>query len=133
MPSLTLLPLHWAGLPELREVAPLDDEDLACMSEVREVLARRGRLGRFALHLVHKHFDLAADEVLVEYSDAGRREQWLRVEPRDAEALRDAIATTWVFEGDKPYVACVCASREGQGHLGRHESSPSPAGGSGPG
>ena len=122
MTSLTIRPLHWARLRDLRDVAPLDDDDIACMTELREVLARRGRLGRFALHLVHKHFDIADDEVLVEYSDMQSREQLLRVERRDAEALRDAIATTWLFDDGRPFVACVCASRDGQGHLGRHES-----------
>jgi hypothetical protein len=52
------------------------------MAELRDVLARHGRLGRFALHLAHRHFALRDDEVLVEYSDAVRREQWTRAEPR---------------------------------------------------
>jgi hypothetical protein len=126
MSRLVIRPLHWAEVPELCDVAPLDDDDLACMAELRDVLARHRRLHRFALHLVHRHFDLAADEVLVEYTDERSREQRLRVEPRACAALRDAVATTWRFDGAadprEPFVACVCATRDGQGHLGRHES-----------
>jgi len=121
MDGLTIQPLQWARLADLRDVPPLDPHDLACMAELREVLLRHGRLQRFALHLVHKHFELAADEVLVEYSDPLAREQLLRVESREAAALRSAIPTTWTLAGAQPLVACVCAYRTEHGHLGRHQ------------
>jgi hypothetical protein len=126
MSRLIVRPLQWARVPELHDVPPLDEADLACMVELRAVLARHGRLHRFALHLVHRHFDLADDEVLVEYTDVRSREQRLRVQPRTREVLRNAVATTWRFDHAadprEPFVACVCAIRDGQGHLGRHES-----------
>jgi hypothetical protein len=115
--------MQWSLLQDLRDVAPLDDADVACMHELRDVLARHGRLGRFALHLVHRHFELTENEVLVEYSDPAVREQRLRVEPRAGASLRNAIPTTWMFDAERPLVACVCASSDGKGHLGRHESS----------
>ena len=90
MTRWTILPLQWTRLPHLRDVPPLDGADLACMGELREVLARHGWLGRFALQLVHTHFPLAPHEVLVEYSDLVAREQWLRVEARDGECARRA-------------------------------------------
>jgi hypothetical protein len=37
------------------------------------VLARHGRLDRFTIHLVHKHFDVAEGEMVVEYMDADER------------------------------------------------------------
>ncbi|MEO8527428.1 MAG: hypothetical protein ABI460_22045 [Caldimonas sp.] len=121
-PRITISPLQWSRLQDLRDVAPLDAADVACMDELRHVLARHDRLGRFALHLVHKHFDVASHEVLVEYSDPLAREQFLRVETRDSEALRDAVPTTWTLHTGKAVVVCVCASRVEEGHLGRHES-----------
>ncbi len=122
MTYLTIDAVQWTRLRDLHEIAPLDNDDLACMRAVREVLMRHGRLERFALHLVHKHFDLAAGEVLVEYSDVTTREQRLRVEPRDSATARDAVPTTWLLANDRPEVVCVCAMRSEQGHLGRHES-----------
>ena len=119
---LTIAALQWSRLQDLRDVAPLDAADIACMAELRDVLARHGRLDRFALHLVHKHFELAAHEVLVEYCDPLAREQVLRVEHRDAAVLRDAIPTTWTLASAHPLVACVCAYRIEHGHLGRHRS-----------
>ena len=122
MHQLTIQPLQWRRLKDLREVAPLDERDLACMAELRDVLARHGRLERFAVQLIHKHFELTDGEVLVEYSDAARREHRLCVERRDSAAARGAIPTTWALDRQQPLVACVCAFRTDQGHLGRHES-----------
>jgi hypothetical protein len=45
---------------------PIDDSDQACLEEVRAVLARYGKLNRFALHLAHRHFPLGPDEILIE-------------------------------------------------------------------
>jgi hypothetical protein len=123
MTQLTILPLQWTCLPDLRDVAPLDDADLACIAELRDVLARHGRLRRFALHLVHKHFELAPHEVLVEYSDPIAREQRLRVEARTGRNARHAIPTTWMLDqAGTPLVTCVCAYRPDVGHLGRHRA-----------
>lgn len=122
MTRLTIQPMQWTRVRDLHETAPLNAADLRCMVELRNVLARHGRLDRFALHLVHKHFDLEPAEVLVEYSDPGRREQWLRVEARASAALRLAVPTTWTLAQRDPLVACVCAFRAEHGHLGRHES-----------
>ncbi|HZV92788.1 MAG TPA: hypothetical protein VFF72_06190 [Caldimonas sp.] len=118
MTTMTIAALQWSRLRDLGDVAPLEEADLVCMAEIRAVLTRHHRLGRFALHLVHKHFDVADDEVLVEYSDATMREQHLRVERRSD--VRDAIPTTWTLESEQPAVACVCAWRLELGHLGRH-------------
>ncbi len=122
MTRISISPLQWGRLRDLRDVAPLDDADLACMNELRAVLERHDRLGRFALHLVHKHFDVAPHEVLVEYSDPQTREQRLRVEDRDSASLHDAVPTTWMLDKGQPLVTCVCAYREDLGHLGRHQS-----------
>ncbi len=122
MTQLKISALQWCRLQDLRDVAPLDDADIACMAELRAVLARHGRLERFALHLAHKHFDVAPNEILVEYSDPLSREQRLRVERRDAAALRAAVPTSWMLDDIRPRVGCVCAYDATQGHLGRHES-----------
>jgi hypothetical protein len=95
---------------------------MACFADLREVLERHGRLRRFALQLVQKHFEMTPDEVLVEYSDPLLREQRLRVEPRDGRAARAAIPTAWMLDRpDAPLATCVCAYRAEVGHLGRHQ------------
>lgn len=120
MTPQTLYPVAWSELPDFESLAPIDAGDLACMAELRDVLARHGRLGRFALHLAHRHFALRDDEVMVETTDAARREQSLRPEPRRLHA--DAVPTTWLLGAGGPLVVCVCATRPDRGHLGRHET-----------
>lgn len=120
MSGLAIAPMQWANIADLHDVPALSDDDLECMRDIREVLARHRKLDRFALHLVHKHFDLQPDELLVEYNDAGPREQYFRVEKATPHILANSIPTTWTLEANEPLARCVCATRPG-GHLGRHE------------
>jgi hypothetical protein len=62
-----------ADLKDFHEVEPINESDSACLDEVCEVLKKHGKLERFGVSLLHKHFDLAADEVLVEDNDPQTR------------------------------------------------------------
>lgn len=121
MNSLALSPMQWASIADLHDVPALSDSDFDCMRDIREVLVKHGMLDRFAVHLIHKHFELEEDEILVEYNDAGPREQYFRVEKATPNILANSIPTTWTLEGMVPLARCVCATRPG-GHLGRHET-----------
>lgn len=122
MTKFAIAPMHWANTKDLVDCAPISEADITCMKDVRAILEKHGKLDRFALHLIHKHFDLAEDEILVEYSDASRREQFFKAEKASSEAARHAIPTTWTLKGMEPMAFCVCAYRQGAGHLGRHET-----------
>ncbi len=122
MTSLAIEPMQWGKLADLHDVPPLQADDVECMKAIRHVLKQFGKLDRFALHLIHKHFDIADDEVLVEYSNAKTREQFFRAEKRDSADARDAVPTTWILkDGMEAMATCVCATRS-DGHQGRHES-----------
>ncbi len=121
MSNLVVRPIQWMNVEDLHDCAPLADDDLACMQDVRAALEKHGKLDRFALHLIHKHFDVANDEILVEYSDAATREQYFRVEKTDSPGARQSIPTTWTLDTIEPMARCVCATRS-SGHLGRHET-----------
>jgi hypothetical protein len=110
-PSLPIRPLQWAALPVLGDAPPLDAGDIACLREVRDVLARHGKLARFAVHLAHRHFELAAGEILIERQGADDRSQLVTVGRRGDE--REARPTTWLFEEGPEFrladaVYCVC-------------------------
>ena len=117
--SLAIQAMQWSKLDDLHDTAPLNIEDFACMDAVREVLMKFNKVERFALHLVHKHFDLADDEILVEYSNANTREQFFRPEKADSEVARESIPTTWMLKDMEPSVICTCARTE-NGHQARH-------------
>ncbi|HXY30758.1 MAG TPA: hypothetical protein VEI06_08605 [Gemmatimonadaceae bacterium] len=122
MSELAIYPMQWAKIADLHDTPRLGDSDLACMAEVRAVLQKHDKLDRFALHLIHKHFDLDQDEILVEYSEHDTREQYFRVEKATPDILTNSIPTTWTLHNIEPLANCVCAYRTNEGHLGRHET-----------
>jgi hypothetical protein len=100
-------------LADLQDVLPVDDRDLVCLAELRDVLARHGKLERFAVHLAHRHFVLGPDEILIERPDPDGRTQHVNVGKLADEP--DARPTTWIFdEGDALHLSesvyCVCVS-----------------------
>jgi hypothetical protein len=88
--------MQWANLPDLHQTPTLDDSDLDCLEEIRDVLSRHGKLARFAVHLAHRHFELAPDEILIERPDPDDRTEHVTVGRLTDEP--DARPTTWLFE-----------------------------------
>ena len=80
-------------LPEVGSVVPFGPDDQPCFDEIRAVLERHGALHRFGITLLHKHFDLAEDEVLLESSDVENR--ILVNTPTKSSSSRDALETSW--------------------------------------
>lgn len=110
---LSIRPMQWAALPALQDVPQIDESDLDCLREIREVLARHGKLHRFAVHLAHRHFELAQDEILIERPDPDERTQHVTVGRLSDEPL--ARPTTWLFEEGPELnlssaVYCICVS-----------------------
>ena len=113
--SLSIQPMQWGSLPLLHEAPALDESDGACLDDLRRVLARHGKLDRFAVHLAHKHIDLAPGEVWIERPDPDGRTQHVTVGRLADEP--DARPTTWLFlsDNDGPALSaaagavyCVC-------------------------
>jgi len=106
-------PIQWSTLPTLQDTPPLDDTDVACLAEVKAVLARHGTLKCFAIHLAHQHFDLAPGEVLIEQPDPDTRTQHVSVGRLDDSDL--VRPTTWLFD-DAPELRlsealyCICVT-----------------------
>lgn len=73
--------MSWQGLPGVDGVVPLNDADNAVVSEIRDVLAKHGALDRFGLALLHSHFEVSDDEVLVESVDLEARSLVVRPMP----------------------------------------------------
>lgn len=120
---------QWNHLPEIHDVMPLGTQDRACLEAVREVLAKHECLDRFGLSLLHKHFEMAADEILVEEVDEKTRT--LVTKPVSVMVLsadlETGIATQWHWKrnADGAFEQ-VCVSRcfpgnwESPGHSNQH-------------
>lgn len=101
---LEVAPTQWADLKDIDDVEPINDSDLECMVEVREVLKKHGKRERFGVALLHKHFGMNDDEVLVEETDREARQ--LTIKPSTREVLGKTVPTIWMLmDGDKQVVA----------------------------
>ncbi|HEX5997891.1 MAG TPA: hypothetical protein VFZ16_00615 [Hyphomicrobiaceae bacterium] len=81
-------------------------EDDAVFAEVREVLKRHGAETKYGLTLLHKHFDLKADEVLVEYTDVTSRTQLTKPVRIDDIADKNLIETMWRLDDEHVMRGC---------------------------
>jgi hypothetical protein len=100
---LTMMPTQWGSLQDIDDVEPVNPSDYACLAEVREVLKKHGKSARFGISLLHKHFDIGNDEVLLENTDRETRVQTVR--PTLKTEVGRTIETQWVL-GEEG-VTCV--------------------------
>ena len=112
-----------AQLKDLSDVDPLRPDEIEVLRDLRAVLARHGALDRFGVHLLHKHFDLAADEILVETADPEARTLVTRPQPTTDDAT--TIETSWTFGSDddvaKGLINCWLTCRQfGTMHMPAH-------------
>ena len=70
---ITIQPMQWSRLQDLHDGPNIDASVAASMEEVRDVLARHGKLQQFALHLAHRLFNLGPREVLIEHPNQDGR------------------------------------------------------------
>jgi hypothetical protein len=95
--------------------------DAACLEEIRLVLTKYGNLDRFGIALLHSHFQVAEDEMMLETTDVEQREH--RVRPVKKSQLEQAglepQTTILRFDerGASQYCACM---RDKDGHTGGH-------------
>src|SRR5690349_746431 len=78
MSEIVVRPLQWSNLSNIDTVRPIDESDAPCLEEIRGVLEKHGCLQRFGISLLHSHFQLADDEILLETTNVDAREHWVR-------------------------------------------------------
>ncbi|WP_374138117.1 MULTISPECIES: hypothetical protein [unclassified Sphingomonas] len=112
--QVALMPVQWADLKDIEDVDPINSADDECLREIYDVLKRYGKSGRFGINLIHKHFDMNDDEVLLEITDKKERSLVLRPAKRDSAAVQRTVETSWVLSEDgnqkvtaQCYVRCV--------------------------
>jgi hypothetical protein len=114
--------MQWSMLPDISDVEALSAGDHECLDAIRDVLIQHDALGRFGVHLVHKHFDVAEDEILVEYTDIESRTLTCQVEKRqaDPQGAANRIETMWSFVGGGATRVCDQQCVYNNGHANRH-------------
>jgi hypothetical protein len=85
----------WTGLPSIDEMPPLSESDQVVVDEIRQVLIKHGALNRFGINLLHSHFELRGDEVLVEHVDRTARTLTTRPLPVGELRRRSLVPTAF--------------------------------------
>jgi hypothetical protein len=120
MNTVVVESMQWSALQHIADVRPIDENDAACLEDIRQVLSKHQCLHRFGISLLHSHFDLHEDEVLLETTDVDKREHWVRPVKRAFLVENDITPqTTVVGFNDKGYQQyCGCNPRaSGHFHL----------------
>lgn len=109
-----------AALPDIGDVVPAGEADEALFRELREVLVRHASERRFGLVLLHQHFDLTDDEILVETVDVASRTLTVRPAPLTSLESTSSIATNWRLDDARVVQKCVqvCPGGSSTDHQG---------------
>jgi hypothetical protein len=126
MNKIFIQPTKWGKLPDINSVVEFSDNDADCLKEIRDVLKKHGCLERFGVSLLHTHFAIAEDELLLETTNTKERTQLIRpVKIKDYKNRDDlSLMTTALKLAHGDIVAiqhCVCI-RDKDGHTGTHPS-----------
>lgn len=121
MSEVVLNALQWSSLEYIDDVRPIDDSDAACLEEIRLVLAKYGNLNRLGIALLHSHFQLADDEMMLETTNVGQREHWVRPVKKSylEQAGLEPQTTILRFDESGYSQNCGCG-RDKDGHTGTH-------------
>ena len=102
--ALEIFPIQWSRLKHVDDIEPLNDGDAACIAEIRDVLYKHGKLDRLGVALLHSHFPLADDEVMLEETDEEARVQTL-VPVKVSEMGPTDMGTIWRLQAGPDIVA----------------------------
>lgn len=80
-------------LPTFEEARPLNENDQNFIKEIRTILEKHGNLDRFGLCLLHDHFPIAEDEILMESHDKETRK--ITIVPMKRSELPEFKPTMW--------------------------------------
>lgn len=96
-----LRPVQINDLTHIKNIQKLSVDDEECLDELRRVLEKHNRLSKFGITLLHKHFDLNPDELLVESCDTNNKTLTAKpIKITDLKENRDGlIETIWRFDG----------------------------------
>lgn len=116
-----MLAFQWSAFPRIASVErELDDADKACLREVAQVLKRYGREWRFGVNLLHSHFDIGEDEILIETSDPNDKSLWIRPIAKSELSGQEVVATAWCLATGEPQMGCLC-KKIGSDHFHDHK------------
>lgn len=96
-------------LTDINEVVEFSDADKPLFDELYDVLKKYDSLHRFGISLLHSHFDLAENEVLIERTDRASRQQIIEPITLDELSEISVIETSWRLDAKgRPHAEGRC-------------------------
>jgi hypothetical protein len=119
MSSIAVSPVQWTQLQDIDDIEPLNDSDADCLKEIRDVLKRHGKLDRLGVALLHSHFDIANDEIMLETTNS--KERILVTRPvKESDCKDSRVGTIWMLRDGDVQTMAFCKSYCYQKALTRH-------------
>lgn len=99
---------NWNDLSNLMDVHELTQNDDQCLIELQSIIEKHGLTSKFGVALLHKHFEIEEDEVLLESNDPILRT--LTSQPIKTEKAEsgDYATTIWRFDDGHRYGCSYC-------------------------
>ena len=97
-------------IPHVDSVTPISTADDAVFAEIRAVLDRHNALNRFGVTLLHEHFEIADDEILLESCDPVSRTLVTRPVKKVDFAGEQLLETNWTLDEPLGVQATVTTS-----------------------
>ena len=119
--TLSITPVQWSSLHNIDAVAPINDGDADCLAEIRDVLKKHGKMNRLGVALLHSHFELATDEIMLESADDGSRTLVTRA-VKQSEAGTHNVGTIWKLNDGDFAATSWCRKFCERGILGHSKS-----------
>ena len=99
---------NWNDLADIADVVTLTPEDEKCLEEVQRVIEAHNLTAKFGVALLHKHFDIGADEILLEITFAAEKRLEIRPVLAEGVDLKQVMTTIWRFDGGARYGCSYC-------------------------
>lgn len=110
---MNIAAIQWSKLEHIHDVRPIDNSDEPCLIEIQAVLKKHGFLDRFGVALLHNHFELSDEEIMMETTDLATRQHLVRPMMKselEAEGI-EAQTTVVCFDENGYHQGCGCDPR----------------------
>ena len=122
MSNLILETVQHSRLHDIDDIEPINQTDYDVLEEVRDVLKKHNYTDRFGVVLLHKHFDIADDEILMEVTDEEARTSIVTAQKSNGSEKINSIETIWKFgAGINAVTECVQVCQKFFGHNVKHK------------
>ena len=88
-------PMQWNRIVDISETKPFTEKDAACFLELRDVLKKHNALDKFGINLIHRHFDIADDECMLEHTDIKNRTLTIKPVKKSSVEQGSTTITMW--------------------------------------